>query len=111
MTGPSAMGSEKGTPSSMTSAPPATSACMSGTVRLGCGSPAVMNGMSALRRSRRSRSKVDAMRDTKGSGDSIEGARRPSELDPGFFSHGVHVLVAATGEVHEEYLIPGQTRR
>ena len=49
MTGPSAMGSENGTPSSITSAPAATSACMTGTVASSEGSPAVTNGISALR--------------------------------------------------------------
>ena len=44
MVGPSAIGSEKGTPSSMMSAPARTSACSSGTVSAGSGSPAVMNG-------------------------------------------------------------------
>ncbi len=41
ITGPSAMGSEKGTPSSMRSAPAATMRCMRGTVKSGSGSPAV----------------------------------------------------------------------
>ena len=49
MVGPSAIGSENGTPSSMMSAPASTSACISGTVSAGSGSPAVMNGISALR--------------------------------------------------------------
>ena len=49
ITGPSAIGSENGTPSSITSAPPFTSACISATVCCGCGSPAVMYGTSALR--------------------------------------------------------------
>ena len=42
ITGPSAIGSENGTPSSMMSAPASTSPCISGTVSAGCGSPAVM---------------------------------------------------------------------
>src|SRR5882672_4898369 len=58
MTGPSAMGSENGTPSSITSAPALASACMSGTVTPGSGSPAVMYGMSAFLPSRARRSKV-----------------------------------------------------
>ena len=49
ITGPSAIGSEKGTPSSMMSAPALTISCMAGTVKPGLGSPAVMNGISALR--------------------------------------------------------------
>jgi hypothetical protein len=42
ITGPSAIGSENGTPSSITSAPARASACISGTVRSGAGSPAAM---------------------------------------------------------------------
>ena len=42
ITGPSAIGSENGTPSSMTSAPPATSACITGTVDSRAGKPEVM---------------------------------------------------------------------
>ena len=42
ITGPSAMGSENGTPSSRTSAPASTSACIRGTVAAGEGSPAAM---------------------------------------------------------------------
>ena len=41
MTGPSAMGSLKGTPSSMMSAPPSASACMISGVASAKGSPAV----------------------------------------------------------------------
>jgi hypothetical protein len=63
MTGPSAIGSENGTPSSMTSAPAVASACIKGTVAPAAGSPAVTKGMSALRRSRARRSKTAAMRD------------------------------------------------
>ena len=50
ITGPSAIGSEKGMPSSITSAPPSASAFMIGTVRRGLGSPAVTKGISAARR-------------------------------------------------------------
>ncbi len=49
ITGPSAMGSEKGTPSSMRSAPAATMACIKGTVVARSGSPAVTKGMRAVR--------------------------------------------------------------
>src|SRR3546814_18772854 len=49
MVGPSAIGSENGTPSSITSAPASTSACMTGTSDSSEGSPAVMKGISALR--------------------------------------------------------------
>ena len=42
ITGPSAMGSEKGTPSSITSEPAATIACISSGVMSANGKPAVM---------------------------------------------------------------------
>jgi len=48
MVGPSAIGSEKGTPSSRMSAPDPTSARMIGTVIAGVGSPAVTKGISAF---------------------------------------------------------------
>src|SRR5882724_3891840 len=64
ITGPSAMGSENGTPSSITSAPAPARACISGTVTPGAGSPAVMYGISAFFRSRASRSKVVWILDT-----------------------------------------------
>ncbi len=47
ITGPSAIGSENGTPSSMTSAPPRASARIRSTVTSADGSPAAMYGMSA----------------------------------------------------------------
>ena len=49
MVGPSAIGSENGTPSSMMSAPPATSACISGSGHFGCRIAGGDEGMSALR--------------------------------------------------------------
>ena len=42
ITGPSALGSEKGTPNSITSAPPRTMACISSGVMSANGKPAVM---------------------------------------------------------------------
>ena len=60
ITGPSAMGSENGIPSSIASAPAATSLCIIATVIDGSGSPAVMNGINAAR-SPRSFSKVCAI--------------------------------------------------
>src|SRR6185437_2761319 len=63
ITGPSAIGSEKGTPSSITSAPPAASACMNSTVRAGSGSPAVMNGISPFRPSADNAANVFLIRD------------------------------------------------
>ena len=61
-TGPSAIGSENGTPSSITSAPAEVSARISGTVAASEGSPAVMYGISAARPAPRSLSKVASMR-------------------------------------------------
>src|SRR5438093_2194521 len=90
ITGPSAIGSENGTPSSITSAPPSTSACMMPTVPPGSGSPAVTNGMSAARRAARSFSNVTEMR------------LKVLEGDAGGLAHGVHVLVAAPREVHQQ---------
>src|SRR5688572_25698151 len=84
------MGSENGTPSSITSAPPAASACMTGTVSAGLGSPAVTKGMRAARCAARTFAKAWAMR--------LIG----SELQPGGLGDGVHVLVAATREVHQQ---------
>src|ERR1700728_1975523 len=57
ITGPSAMGSEKGTPSSMRSAPPRSRAAISLGVAEGDGSPATMYAMRAGRCSARKRSK------------------------------------------------------
>ena len=48
MTGPSAIGSENGIPSSIISAPEVTKACINLTVSDGCGSPAVINGIKAF---------------------------------------------------------------
>ena len=46
--GPSAIGSENGTPSSIISAPPRTNSCIKGTVIEGSESPAVINGINAF---------------------------------------------------------------
>lgn len=62
MVGPSAIGSENGTPSSITSAPARTSACITGTVASNDGSPAVMKGISALRPLARSSAKQESIR-------------------------------------------------
>ena len=62
ITGPSAIGSENGTPSSRRSAPASTKRCMSGTVQPGSGSPAVMKGTSALRPAARNPAKRSSMR-------------------------------------------------
>src|SRR5258706_5974038 len=60
------MGSENGTPSSITSAPFFTSACITATVCRGLGSPAVTKAMSAERRAARSFSKVAEEGGTRG---------------------------------------------
>jgi hypothetical protein len=97
ITGPSAIGSEKGTPSSIRSAPARTSACITGTVAATPGSPAVMNGISARRRAARSSEKRDrcdcSQRDSFAPGD------------------GVHVLVAAAGQVAQHQRILRQVAR
>src|SRR5690606_29194526 len=102
MTGPSAIGSENGTPSSITSAPAATSACMTGTVASSEGSPAVMNGTSALRPVARSFAKRFSIRPM-------------SDLDPFAGGDGVHVLVAPPGQVAQHQRVrrqlPGQLDR
>ena len=67
ITGPSAIGSENGTPSSRTSAPAATSACISGTVQDGSGSPAVINGINNLRPAFPAWSKQVSIRELTGS--------------------------------------------
>src|SRR5258708_8398247 len=107
ITGPSAIGSEKGTPSSITSAPALTTACITATVSPGEGSPAVTNGISAERFAARSFSKVAVIR-------LIGGVSRPGgsrrERDPRGLADGVHVLVAAAREVHEEDAVLGDRR-
>ncbi|KAG1221100.1 hypothetical protein G6F68_021019 [Rhizopus microsporus] len=63
ITGPSAMGSENGTPSSITSAPASTSAFIRGSVAAGDGSPAAIYGISAAARPDSAvRAKAAAMR-------------------------------------------------
>ena len=78
--------------SSMMSAPASTSACISGTVRPGSGSPAVMNGNQRL-----AALAVQAFEKY------FECAT--SELDPRLFGHGMHVLVTAPGEVDQQNLV------
>src|SRR5580704_2109701 len=93
MTGPSAMGSEKGTPSSIRSTPPRSSAATSAGVRSGEGSPAVMYAISAL---------CGAPLD----GDPLNTAW----IRVGFiefwkvFAIDVRVLIAAAGQVDQEQL-------
>src|SRR5213075_3295303 len=86
------MGSENGTPSSITSAPAFTRECMTSTVASSDGSPAVTKGIRAGLRAARSRSKV-------------------ASILLIVFHDGVHVLVAAAGEVHEQDLVLRHRRR
>src|SRR6266404_869616 len=137
MTGPSAIGSENGTPSSITSAPAAVSARISGTVAASVGSPAVMYGISATRPAARSLSKVASMRFIRpGLRHHDIGAARPSrssscvpccsalvsspcrialwpavELEPGTLGDRVHVLVAAPGKIDQQHRACRQARR
>src|SRR5690606_37947849 len=121
ITGPSAIGSENGTPSSMQSAPAATSACITGTVASSEGSPAVMKGIRALRPSARRRAKAESMRLIAGApGSARAGARgtgktcrrRPaSEFDAFARGDGVHVLVPTTGQVAQHQLVLRQLAR
>src|SRR6267142_2159485 len=76
ITGPSAIGSENGTPSSRMSEPASTRPRMSGTVSEGCGSPAVMYGMSALRLLFPSASKRHRMRRLERRDDALAAAKR-----------------------------------
>src|SRR5436305_3419161 len=62
MIGPSAIGSENGTPISMTSAPASCSPCTSSSVALGEGCPAVTYGTSARRPDARSWANCSARR-------------------------------------------------
>src|SRR5215831_6794054 len=81
MTGPSAMGSENGTPSSIKSAPALSSAKTSSRVISMPGSPAVMYGMKAFRRLPRSSSNRFSMRVTH---------------QPHYFGH---ILIAAARQI------------
>ena len=86
ITGPSAMGSENGTPSSSTSAPASTSACISGTVAAGEGSPAAMGISADARPEAAVRAKAAAIRSLR--------VIMASQLDAAAFGDGMHVLVA-----------------
>src|SRR5882724_3358269 len=128
MVGPSAIGSEKGTPSSMMSAPAPGSACMIGTVIAGLGSPAVTKGISAFFLCAWSFLNVSGMRDMfrqvggmKDEGGS-ENPGLPSsavfrlhpwllQLKTRAFGDGIHVLVAAAGKIHQQHLPLGQRGR
>src|SRR5688572_23076543 len=93
MTGPSAIGSENGTPSSITSQPALARACSSGTASFGSGSPAVTKGIRAFLPCSFSLAKVAAMRDM------------ALEPDPRLLRDGMHVLVAAAGKIDQQDLV------
>src|SRR5690348_13155904 len=103
ITGPSAIGSEKGTPSSIASAPAATSAFISGTVVAGDGSPAVTYGINAVRPAERSRANVASIRFTPPSSPRRVTLRTAVELETHAIGDGSHVLVAAAREVHQQH--------
>src|SRR5690242_12870733 len=104
ITGPSAIGSENGTPSSRTSAPPATSACMMGTVTSGPGSPAVTKVTRPVLPCCFRALKVCSILD-------MSALFLSTEVQAGALRHGVHVLVAAAGQVHQDDLVFGERRR
>src|SRR3546814_13517412 len=118
MVGPSAIGSENGTPSSITSAPASTSACITGTSASSDGSPAVTNGISALRSAALSWANLVSMRlialllPLQGEGAKLPG-RAYSKLHLLAHGDGVHVLVAAAGQVaqHDRVLRRPEGRR
>src|SRR6059058_1754781 len=102
MTGPSAIGSENGTPSSITSAPAAASACMMGTVSSGAGSPAAIYGISAARPAARSRAKVVSIRFKTNSSPRRITLGAAIELQARSLCHGAHVLVAAARKIDQQ---------
>src|SRR5664279_5174838 len=122
ITGPSAMGSLNGTPSSMMSAPAAAIANMIAAVPSACGSPVVMYGMTALRWHSRSAAKVALMRLIAGPGATPAArARRDPSSGTGVtlssrssprveLRHGGDVLVATARQVDEQVLIAAQGR-
>src|SRR5689334_11337342 len=91
MTGPSAIGSLNGTPSSINVAPACDSAMSSRSVVARSGSPAVMNGMRPFFPCCFKAAKTSAM--------------RPKLLRLQNFAHGIYVLVTTSGKVHDYHLI------
>src|SRR5271163_3180298 len=102
LAGPSAIGSENGTPSSIRSAPRASSSSTSRRVVSRSGSPATMNGISAAspraRRSRNLRFILPAP--------AMSLHRHPEGL-----GDRAHILVAAAGQIHDHDLFLWQLRR
>src|SRR5215813_15588606 len=91
MTGPSAIGSLNGTPSSISVAPAFDNAISSCSVVGRSGSPAVMNGMRPFFPCCFKPAKTSAM--------------RTKLLRLQNFAHGIYVLVSASGKVHDYHLI------
>src|SRR3546814_16688625 len=101
MVGPSAIGSENGTPSSITSAPASTSACITGTSASTDGSPAVTNGISALRSVALSWANLVSMRfialllPLQGEGSNLPGLAQPYLTTPATrYAVTLHVVTA-----------------
>src|ERR1044072_3252152 len=91
MTGPSAIGSLNGTPSSINVAPDCARLTRSFSVVARSGSPAVMKGMNPFFPSR--------LRFVN------ESAMRPKALRPQLFAHGIYVLITATRKIHDQDFI------
>ena len=129
ITGPSAIGSENGTPSSMRSAPASTMACITGTVASGVGSPAVTNGMRAVRCCAFSAANRPAMRlacnkTVPPPSTALAGARfraaesssdrargRRSQVNPLDCRDGLDVLVPASRQPYHDDVVGSHPRR
>src|ERR1051326_207974 len=115
-TGPSAIGSLKGMPSSIMSAPARSRASSSGTVSAGSGSPNVRNGTNpASPRSRKGDKHPASRRPPQGPkppGAPPPRRVRPSSQRPSDEArHGLHVLVATPGKADDENLLLVHRRR
>src|ERR1700743_695360 len=103
------MGSENGTPSSIRSTPPRSSAATSSGVRSGDGSPAVRYAISALRFPPSALSNVDWIRLIKFVNDLSRTMFVSIELGK-ILAINVRVFVAAPGKIHQEQLALGRGR-
>src|SRR5689334_13070980 len=97
MTGPSAIGSLNGTPSSISVAPARDNAISSCSVVARSGSPAVIYGMRPFFPCCLRLVKTSAM--------------RPKRLQLQGFAHGIYVFVSAPGKIHDDQLIATQLAR
>src|ERR1043166_7217789 len=91
MTGPSAIGSLNGMPSSISVAPACDKATRSCSVVARSGSPAVMNGMRPFCPCCFNSAKTSAM--------------RPKLLRLQNFAHGIYVFISTSRKVHDYHLI------